>query len=67
VLLVSILKNVVFEHRLQAPFDLGFHLFWIAGAGTAAITRNDRFHKVFVCVSGVSFAVYIATLFAELH
>jgi len=28
---------------------------------------NDLFHKVFVCVSAVSFVIYIAALFFELH
>ena len=67
VLLVSLVKNVVMSGSLQGPFDLSFHLFWIAGATIAAATRSDLFHKAFVCVAGVSFIVYIGALFAELH
>ena len=67
VLLVSLVKNVVMSGSLQGRFDLGFHLFWLAGAGVAAVTRNDLFHKAFVCVAGGSFIVYIGALFAELH
>ncbi|MFZ3377891.1 MAG: hypothetical protein WA183_20275 [Chthoniobacterales bacterium] len=67
VLLVSLMKNVVMTGSLQRPLDLGFHLFWIAGATIAAVTRNDLFHKAFVCVSAASFVVYIAALFFELH
>jgi hypothetical protein len=67
VLLVSLVKNVVMSGSLQGPFDLAFHLFWIAGATIAAATRSDLFHKAFVCVAGVSFIVYIGALFAELH
>src|ERR1700731_2650558 len=67
VLLVSLVKNVVMTGSLQGPFDLSFHLFWIAGASVAAATRSDLFHKAYVCVAGVSFIVYIAALFAELH
>src|SRR5882762_2557289 len=67
VLLVSLVKSVVMSGSLPGPFDLTFHLFWIAGATIAAATRSDRFHKVFVCVAGVSFIVYIGALFAELH
>jgi len=67
VLLVSLVKNVVMSGSLQGPFDLSFHLFWIAGAAIAAATRSDLFHKGFVCVAGVSFIVYIGALFAELH
>jgi hypothetical protein len=67
VLLVSLVKNVVMSGSLQGPFDLTFHLFWIAGATIAGATRSDLFHKAFVCVAGVSFIVYIGVLFAELH
>jgi hypothetical protein len=67
VLLVSLLKNVVMSGSLQGPLDLGFHLFWITGASIAAVTRNNVFHKVFVFVAAISFAVYIAALFAELQ
>jgi len=67
VLLVSLMKNLVMTGSLQRPLDLGFHLFWIAGATIAAVTRNDLFHKAFVCVSAASFVVYIAALFFELH
>ena len=67
VLLVSLGKNVVMSGSLQGPFDLGFHIFWIAGSIVAATTRSDLFHKAYVCVAGVSFIVYIGALFAELH
>ena len=67
VLLVSLVKNVVMSGSLPGPFDLTFHLFWIAGAIIAGATRSDLFHKAFVCVAGVSFIVYIGALFAELH
>ena len=52
---------------LPGGFNLGFHLFWIVGASIAAVTRNDLFHKGFVCVAAVSFLIYIAALFFELH
>ena len=55
-------------HRFASGgFNLGFHLFWIVGASIAAVTRNDLFHKGFVCVAAVSFLIYIAALFFELH
>ena len=55
------------ERFWQGPFDLAFHLFWIAGATIAATTRSDLFHKAFVGVAAVSFIVYIGALFADLH
>ena len=67
VLLVSLLKTAPIDGSLPRPFDLGFHLFWIAGASVAAATRSDLFHKIFVWVSLVSFVAYIAALFAKLH
>jgi len=67
VLLVSLSKDVVFAGSLPGGFNLGFHLFWIVGASIAAITRSDLFHKAFVWISAVSFIVYIAALFFELH
>ena len=67
VLLVSLAKNVIMSGALQEPFDLGFHLFWIVTATIAAVTRSDWFHKINVCVAGVSFIVYIVALFAELR
>jgi len=67
VLVVSLLKDVVFAGSLPGGFNLGFHLFWIAGASIAIVTRNDLFHKGFVCVSAASFMVYIAALFFELR
>jgi hypothetical protein len=56
-----------FAGSLPGGFNLGFHLFWIFGASIAAITRSDLFHKAFVWISAVSFIVYIAALFFELH
>src|ERR1700719_700336 len=67
VLVVSLSKDVVFAGSLPGGFNLGFHLFWIAGASVAAVTRNDSFHKGFVFVCAVSFFIYIAALFFELH
>jgi hypothetical protein len=59
VLLVSIMKSVVIDGSLPGPFDLGFHLFWIAGATTAAATRSDLFPQSVRLRRGVSFNVYI--------
>src|SRR6266513_1973365 len=39
VLVVSLVKNVVMSGALQGPFDLSFHVFWIAGSAIAAATR----------------------------
>ena len=67
VLLVSLSKDVIFSGSLPGGFNLGFHLFWIVGAGIAALTRSDPFHKAWVWISAASFIVYIAALFFELR
>jgi hypothetical protein len=67
VLLVSLLKTLLISGAWPGQFDLGFHLFWVAGASIAAVTRSDRFHKAYICVSMASFLVYIAVLFAQLQ
>jgi len=66
-LLDSLLKTVVVSGGLPGKPDLGFHLFWIATALVAAFTRNERYHKAFVCLSFAIFVVYIALLFSSLR
>jgi hypothetical protein len=66
-LLDSLLKSVVVSGSLPGKTDLGFHLFWIAIAFIASVTRNERYHKAFVCLSFVLFIAYIALLFRWLH
>ena len=66
-LLDSLLKSVVVSGGLPGKTDLGFHLFWITTALIAAFTRNERYHKAFVCFSFALFIAYIALLFTWLR
>ena len=66
-LLDSLLKSVVVSGGLPGKPDLGFHLFWITTAFIAAFTRNERYHKAFVCLSFGLFVAYIALLFSSLR
>jgi hypothetical protein len=66
-LLDSLLKSVVVSGGLPGKPDLGFHLFWITTAFIAAYTRNERYHKAFVCLSFGLFVAYIALLFSSLR
>jgi hypothetical protein len=66
-LLDSLLKSVVVSGGLPGKPDLGFHLFWITTAFIAAFTRNERYHKAFVCLSFGLFVAYIALLFPSLR
>ena len=66
-LLVSLLKSVVVSGGLPGKPDLGFHLFWVTTAFVAAFTRNERYHKAFVCLSFGLFVAYIALFFSSLR
>jgi hypothetical protein len=66
-LLDSLLKSLVVSGSLPGKIDLGFHLFWITTALIAACTRNEPYHKAFVCLSVVLFVAYIALLFSSLR
>lgn len=66
-LLDSLLKTFVISGSLPGTTDLGFHLIWITTALVAAITRNERYHKAFICLSFALFVAYIALLFRWLH
>ncbi|MGE5208332.1 MAG: hypothetical protein ACM3KL_03265 [Alphaproteobacteria bacterium] len=66
-LLDSLFKSVVISGGLPGKPDLGFHLFWITTALVAAFTRNERYHKAFVCLSFAVFIAYIALLFPWLR
>jgi len=50
VLVVSLLKDVVFAGSLPGGFNLGFHLFWIAGASVAAVSDAQRFVSQGICL-----------------
>ena len=67
VLMVSLLKDWILNGAWPVGFNLVFHLVAMAGALVAAATRNDRFHRIFVCYSGVLFVVYVAVLFTRLR
>lgn len=66
-LLDSLLKSVVVSGGLPGKTDLGFHLFWITTAFIAAFTRNELYHKAFICLSFGLFVAYIALLFSSLR
>lgn len=66
-LLDSLLKSLIVSGSLPGRTDLEFHLFWITTAFIAAFTRNERYHKAFVCLSVALFVAYIALLFSSLR
>jgi|ERR1041385_19016 hypothetical protein len=67
VLLDSLLKSVVVSGALPGSLDLGFHLAWLTTGLIAAVTRSDRYHKGFLCLSFASVVSYVAVLFTRLR
>jgi hypothetical protein len=66
-LLDSLLKTFVISGSLPGTTDLGFHLIWLTTAFIGAVTRNERYHKAFICLSFGLFIAYIALLFSSLR
>jgi hypothetical protein len=66
-LVVSLVKDKILAGAWPVGLNLAFHFVFIAGVALAAVSRSDRFHRVFVCYSAILFAAYIALLFARLR
>ena len=67
VLLVSLSKDLVLASQWPSTPNLSFHLVWIAGALSAALTKSDRFHRWYAVASVVTFLIYIGVLFVHLE
>ena len=65
-LAVSVLKDVVLDHRLPAPLNLAFHLLLAAIAAAVLALRPARVHLILALVAVVGSFAYIALLFAHL-
>ena len=66
-LVFSMLKDYVVFNSFPQGWNLGFHIFSIAGAVVMAVTRHETFHKVYTVFSVLLFLTYIVTLFGYLH
>lgn len=66
-LVFSMLKDVVVFDSFPQGWNLGFHVFSIAGAVIMAVTRNEPFHKAYTVFSVLLFLSYIVGLFGYLH
>ena len=67
VLLVSLSKDRFLAFQWPSGLNLVFHLIWLAGALTGALTKSDRFHRWFALLSVAMFMTYIALLFMPLR
>jgi hypothetical protein len=64
--LVSLTKDLVMTGHLPQPANIGFHLFFIAAALTAILTRREWYHRVLGPVMFLMFCLYIGLLFTRL-
>ena len=63
---LSLGRDLVLNHRLPQPANLGFHLFWAGTAITGLMITHESYHKVLALVAPVTFVAYIAFLFSRL-
>lgn len=65
-LATSVTKDVVLDHRLPMPVNLGFHVLLAAIAVAAIIVRGYRAHLAIALFAVAGTLAYIALLFAHL-
>ena len=65
-LVASILKDIVLDHRLPSPLNLTFHAALIAIAITGIVTRSDRAQLWLAVTALAGFVLYVSVLFAHL-
>ena len=65
-LVTSVLKTLVIDHRLPSPMNLGFHLLMIALGIAGMFGRSHRLHLSIAIIAAIAFFAYIALLFASL-
>lgn len=66
-LLLSILRDVVFDHSLPHPLNLTFHLVYMVTGAVAIVTANEWYHKALALFIAIAFVEYITTLFVKLQ
>jgi len=65
-LLTSVSKDLILDHRLPSPTNLGFHLLLIGFAIAGIVGRNHRLQVALAVASAIGFLAYVALLFALL-
>jgi hypothetical protein len=66
-IVVSVCKEVVLDHRLPNTTNLAFQAIFAAILLIGAFTRNELYHKTLLVCGSVLFVVYIIVLFARLQ
>lgn len=65
-LATSVVKDVVLDGRLPVPSNLAFHLCFAAMALVGVLVENRKVQLLLAIAGGVSFTIYVASLFARL-
>ena len=66
VLAVSVLKDVVLDHRLPVPLNLAFHTALVATAIAGIVLRSARAQALLALIAVAGSLLYISLLFAHL-
>lgn len=65
-LVTSIAKTLILDHRLPSPTNLGFHLLLMSIAAVGIGARNHRLHIILAVAAAIGFLAYVTLLFARL-
>ncbi len=63
---LSIAKQLLIEHTLPRPADLGFHIAFAAAGISGVLIANPRYHEFLAGVAACAIFAYIAFLFEHL-
>jgi hypothetical protein len=62
----SVGKEVVLEHRLPSPLNLGFHVLLAGIAVVGMLSRSNKLQLALSILASAAFFAYVAVLFARL-
>jgi hypothetical protein len=65
-LVTSVVKTLMTDHRLPSPANLGFHLLLVAFAVAGIFGKSRRLHLLIAIGAAIGFLAYITLLFANL-
>ena len=64
--LLSIGRDLILNHSLPGPMNLGFHLAYIGLAVTGLVIGREWYHKLLAVLVAAVFASYVVSLFTRL-
>ena len=65
-LVTSVGKTLIIDHRLPSPTNLGFHLLLVTFGIAGIFGKSHRLHVAIALGAAIAFLAYIALLFANL-